>query len=95
VIAAKSSSVNDQLVEPTAIPVLSEVILHASQQLLAAAPERVVTLPSNVVGQNPEAVGTRPTAEIPERGQPTHPPGTEQVPAGTAHLRAPYQCSEE
>src|ERR1041384_1325710 len=89
VMAPKSSSVNDQLVEPTAIRVLGEVILHASQQLLAAPPERRVSLPSNVVGENPKAVGTRPTAEVPERGQPTHPPGAEQVPAGTAHLRAP------
>src|SRR5687767_10193537 len=90
-MAPKSSSVNDQLAEPTAMdsPLLVKMPFDPAEHTLTPPAQNGSTFPTHVVPQHARRVEARLTAEIAECGEPAERTAAEQVAAVAAHLHAP------
>src|SRR5688500_8578159 len=90
-MAPKSSSVNDQLAEPTAmtVPGLVKMRFDAPQHLLPAATKNGSAFPTDVVPQHPRRVEARLAAQVPERREPAERLRVEQIAPEALHLHAP------
>jgi hypothetical protein len=95
VISAKSSSVNDQLDEPTGIAIRSLIQggFHVVENPLSAPAQRGMALPAHIVGENTDGIEPRLTPEISQRRESSDWAFTEQFASRPLDLGAPSQRS--